>query len=222
MTPTDSSGPTLLQLYTPVFALVSTLQANKDFGEPEELAVRTLQLLNNVKETCRKNGKNPGWVVDAQYAVVAFVDESMNRSNWHGQQAWQRYPLAARLGLDANLGEVFFQRLNDWQRSPEPPAELLEVFYVCLALGFRGQYFTSQETLSDIRRRLLHDLTDMEEPPARLSPRAYEKHAVPVTVESFPWLWIVSGAGAFLLILFTIFKILSRNEINGLVESICK
>ena len=210
----------LLKLYTPVFALISTLESNNDFGEPEELAVKTLQLLQDVRETSRVLGKNIDWVSDAQYAVVAFIDEKINGSNWHGRERWRQMPIAARLNMQPNTGVVFFDKLADWLRNPQDVSEILEVFYVCMGLGFQGRYFTKQDALASLRRDVLRKLTSDSDPMQQLSGEAYHQteDQLSFDADTFPWMWFFSISFGVLLLLFVILKYLSGNDIDKLME----
>ncbi len=213
---------TLLQLYTPVFALISALEVSRDYGNPRDLAEKTKKLLDSVRANSQVTGKNMDWVADAQYAVVAFVDESINRSEWHGKEEWKRLPLSAMLGLQSNTGVLFFQKLEAWMQSPSPPAEVLEVFYTCIGLGFQGQYFTQQDTLARIKRELFQVLSEGESPPERLSPNADRKanERIDPGSDSFPWIWLVGIAVGALLIVFLVLKFLSVSEISKLVDAL--
>ncbi len=211
----------LVQLYTPVFALMSALEERNDFGDPEDLAKKTEQLLDTVRDTAVSHGKNIDWVNDARYALVAYVDETVSRSNWHGKDIWIRMPLGARMGLEPNAGIVFFQKLDGWLQSPNKPLEMLEVFYTCLGLGFQGQYFSQQDTLSKLKHDLLELLTKGGESPHILSPHSDRPaQKIEIDPDEFPWTWFASAAFGFLIILFIIFKLLSSHEINSLVEAL--
>lgn len=217
----NKSVQSLLQLYTPVYALISALEVSKDYGDPEDLAVKTIKLLDSVRELSQRHGKNMDWVADAQYAVVAFVDESIGRSKWHGKEVWMRLPLGARMGLEPNSGVRFFQKLDGWMKSPQPPTEMLDVFYLCLGLGFQGQYFNQLDRLVNLKRELLHQLTKGTDSPRKLSLSACRPDdKIQIDPDTFPWLWYGSGAVGFLLLLFALFKFLSVKEINRLVEAL--
>jgi len=73
----------------------------------------------------------------ARFAVFAWVDETMLSSQWPGRQQWMREQLQRQYYQTADAGELFFERLNaigPHQR------DVREVYYLCLALGFSGQY----------------------------------------------------------------------------------
>lgn len=220
----SSAHRTLFQYYTSVLTAISTLAASRDYGDPEELASKMNTLLRSVKEDMLQNGKNIDWVSDSQYAVVAYIDETINKSQWQGKSAWQRNPLIARLELQPNPGVAFFEKLRDWMKSPHPPAELLEVFYVCLGLGFEGQYFSQQEKLAEIKQDILNSLALDVHRASHISPNAARKADEQVRPESddFPWAWICSIALTFLLVVFTVLKWMSLENEDDLRKEIRK
>ena len=73
----------------------------------------------------------------SRFAVAAWVDEAIMGSAWEGKSLWQREQLQRRLYQTTEAGELFFQRLNTVGPHQN---EVREVFYLCLALGFTGQY----------------------------------------------------------------------------------
>ena len=73
----------------------------------------------------------------ARFAVFAWVDETILSSSWEGRLQWQREQLQRQYYQTADAGELFFDRLNaigPHQR------DVREVYFLCLALGFSGQY----------------------------------------------------------------------------------
>lgn len=73
----------------------------------------------------------------ARFAVVAWVDETILNSPWNEKDKWQREQLQRIYYQTTDAGEIFFDRLNaigPHQR------DVREVYYLCLALGFKGRY----------------------------------------------------------------------------------
>jgi type VI secretion system protein ImpK len=73
----------------------------------------------------------------ARFAVFAWVDEIILASQWQDRHQWQRAQLQRQYYQTADAGELFYERLNaigPHQR------DVREVYYLCLALGFTGQY----------------------------------------------------------------------------------
>ena len=68
---------------------------------------------------------------------------------------WPKKPLQEEIFGEHMAGELFFENLNEWLGRPDADevADLLEVYELCLALGFRGRYSVSHE--AEIRN-LMH------------------------------------------------------------------
>ena len=73
----------------------------------------------------------------ARFAVFAWIDEIIMNSSWDGRGHWQREQLQRLYYQTADAGEIFFERLNTIGPHQR---DVREVYYLCLALGFLGQY----------------------------------------------------------------------------------
>jgi type VI secretion system protein ImpK len=78
----------------------------------------------------------------ATFAVVAFLDESILSSNDPAFSDWARLPLQEEMFGHAQAGEVFFQHVDQLLRRSDSQgtADLLEVFSLCILLGYQGRY----------------------------------------------------------------------------------
>ncbi len=81
----------------------------------------------------------------AMFGVVAFLDESVLTSRNPLFADWPRLPLQEELFGGHVAGEIFFQNLRSALARADSPRslDLLEVYYLCLLLGYRGRYGTS-------------------------------------------------------------------------------
>lgn len=73
----------------------------------------------------------------ARFAVFAWIDETIMGSSWGGKNQWLGEQLQRRYFQTSDAGEFFFQRLNTIGPHQN---HVREVYYICLALGFTGQY----------------------------------------------------------------------------------
>jgi type VI secretion system protein ImpK len=81
----------------------------------------------------------------AVYAVVGFLDESILNGRKPVFADWARKPLQQQLFGQQVAGELFFEHLTEIlaRRDRTQVADLLEVYYLCLLLGFSGGYASS-------------------------------------------------------------------------------
>ena len=91
-----------------------------------------------------RNAKALGIAADdiaaAKYAFCSAVDEIILRSTFDVREAWETRPLQLRVLGDQLAGEHFFNRLEDLRARGVQQVEALEVFHMCLLLGFEGRY----------------------------------------------------------------------------------
>jgi type VI secretion system protein ImpK len=81
----------------------------------------------------------------AAFAVVAFLDESVLTSKNQVFSTWSRMPLQEELFGEHMAGETFFQyvQLLLSRRDSAETVDVLELYYLCMLLGYRGRYGSS-------------------------------------------------------------------------------
>lgn len=100
------------------------------------------QLLSGAHEEARRAGYASEDVKLAVYAIVMFLDESILNSPLTALAGWSRKPLQEELFGEHMGGEVFFENLRTLigRQDSEELADVIEVYQLCLLLGFRGRY----------------------------------------------------------------------------------
>ena len=97
-------------------------------------------------KTANDQARNRGYSQEdielATFAVIAFVDESILNLRHPIFADWPRQPLQEERYGHHIAGEIFFQNLQKLLLRPDSTqlADLLEVYYLCLLLGFAGRY----------------------------------------------------------------------------------
>ena len=96
-------------------------------------------------------------VLAARYALCTVLDEAVLNTPWGAQSGWAGQSLLVTFHREAQGGEKFFQILDRLLGEPQRYLALLELLYVCLALGFEGRYRLDERganRLAEIRRDL--------------------------------------------------------------------
>lgn len=97
-------------------------------------------------EAAEQSALRAGYPVEyahlALYAATALLDESVLNSRQPAFADWARRPLGNELFGGHVGGEEVFAQLRHLLAVPDSPAlaDLLEVYHLCLLLGFRGKY----------------------------------------------------------------------------------
>jgi type VI secretion system protein ImpK len=119
--------------------LASQLAGARDLPSPDVLQRRVSSLFDQMNRKCRDAGISDEDANEAKYAIAAFTDEQIFRSAWPGRAQWMGQPLQLIYFNENTAGEGFFTRMAALQNQPSR-AHVLEIYYLCLCLGFQGQY----------------------------------------------------------------------------------
>lgn len=192
----DDVSARLADVYAPCFSLALQLRATQEYGESEVLRRRIQQLLESTRREAARTGLAPEDVREAEFALVAFLDETLLSSEWSQKDRWLARPLQLELYDRYDAGEAFFDRLDGLRANPGLHAEVLEVYYLCMALGFKGKYqLHGQEEL----RTLIEEVqTEVERQPGMapgpLAPRGQPRGQVATEVRSRIPTWALVAA----------------------------
>jgi type VI secretion system protein ImpK len=150
----------LADILSPCFALIVHLRSQTEFGDPAALRQRIKDLLDRAERDAQRTGIPDEHVETALFAVVAFLDETLLSSTWDQKDRWVSRPLQMERYGRFDAGEAFFDRLETLLEHPTQHAEAIEVYYLCMTLGFRGRYqVVQQEKLQEYIERC-HDELD--------------------------------------------------------------
>jgi type VI secretion system protein ImpK len=130
----------LVAAANPILCSIPPLREMLTHPDPGGLRQCQLEQIANFEKRARELGISPESVMVARYALCTFVDEAIAGTPWGGTADWARNSLLVTLHKEAGGGEKFFQLLNRMAEDPGHNIELLEFFYVCLALGFEGRF----------------------------------------------------------------------------------
>ena len=84
---------------------------------------------------CEKNK-----IDEAKYAIAALADECVMHSVWKEKLSWMRCSLQLQFFGEHSAGEGFFTRLSRLRQQGIAEVDVLEIYFLCLSLGFQGIY----------------------------------------------------------------------------------
>ncbi len=222
----DRRGWNLALGFQEIFTAVVRLRYNRQaVQDAEAFRAQMRQALRVAEQEARSRGSSPDDVRQVIFAVVAFLDESVLSSGNPVFANWPRLPLQAELFGHQLAGEIFFQELQKTlsRNDSIETADLLEVYYLCLLLGFKGRYAAGGD-LRSIMAAIDEKIRRVRGPVGPLSPRG----AIPADAvrlgQSDRWSSILGKTAIFTVIVavvaFVVFKVLlmsGASSLSGLV-----
>jgi type VI secretion system protein ImpK len=139
-------GRLALALQEPL-TTVARLRANKQVAtDAESFRTRITQVLSGAEQSAREIGYTADDVRFALFAVIAFLDETVLNSGQQMFAEWPRRTLQQEVFGVHMAGELFFQYLQQLLERQDSPdlADVLEVFELCMLMGFKGRYSATQ------------------------------------------------------------------------------
>ena len=203
-------------------AFAMRLPTATDLPAAAQLRDRAIGSLDAMVSQGRSAGLPEPELAEARYALVAFIDEQVLKSTWAGRTEWMSQPLQLLLYREYTAGENFFVRLRSLLQSGSRPLAL-EVYFLCLALGFRGAYGVTGETaaigqyVEAARRELSKKLPST----SKFGPNATTRDQLAADRKSNVLLISVLAGSAFLVLLVLVglhFEL--HSELNSAISAL--
>ena len=123
-----------------LLALVARLRSTASHPDPSTLREQLLAWIADFEAQAAAGGVPRTKVTAARYLLCTFVDEVIAQTPWGSGEPWATRNLLQEFHEERSGGDKAFQLLERLGQEPEANADLLELFYVCLRLGFEGRY----------------------------------------------------------------------------------
>ena len=130
----------LLTAAGPLLALLSQLRATTQHADRAGLQRQLLGLVGEFEERARASGVTRPQVTAARYLLCTFIDEVIASTPWGADAPPGTRGLLQEFHEDESGATKVFELLDKLSADAQAHAPLLELFYVCFALGFEGHY----------------------------------------------------------------------------------
>lgn len=207
----------LVEIFNELLVLGASLRDAKDLGNPEHLRTRLQRFFQAADERSKAGGVGAEVQAQAKYAVAAFVDEMITHSNWAYREQWSAKPLQSEFFGDFVAGEGVFTRLEAIRRTSPVDTDLLEVYALCLILGFEGQYrFHERERLSGIMADVTKEVQAKRGEAPVLSPHGKRPEELLELVKRELPVWVVltTSAGIVLLVYLVLSSLINDQAVH--------
>ncbi len=199
----DDNAPrqtaSLVDLLYDGFYLIFLLKNRHAPASAGGLASRFREFLDGFERDAKRLGTDPEAIYAAKYALCATVDEVILGSAFSVRSEWERQPLQLVLFGDVLAGERFFDKLEQLRGNAAARLEVLEVFHMCLLLGFKGRYLLDGvEKLGYLTAQLGEQITHLKGKHRGFAPNWALPDRVSHTLRREIPLWVIGALTALM------------------------
>lgn len=222
--PTNRRPENLALIFQELITVGERLRSNRQVvNDARSFRAQIWEAVRQAADEARQRGYSGEDVELASFAVIAFLDESILNTRSPVFADWPRQPLQEERYGHHIAGEIFFQNLQKLiaRGDSQELADLLEVYQLCLLLGFAGRYSMGgrgelrvflQQTAEKIDR--IRHLSPVISPDAALP-----SESIP-SLGYDPWVKriLIGAIACFVVVvgLFVIFQVLLQSGVSSL------
>jgi type VI secretion system protein ImpK len=147
----------LVRAASSVLLLAGHLRGTLAAPDLDGLRRHALDEIHKFEERARSGGAANEDVLAARYVLCATLDEAVLSTPWGAQSEWAQQTLLVTLHREAWGGEKFYTMLERISQNTERHIALMELQYLCLAVGFSGKYHVEARghaRLAEVRQAL--------------------------------------------------------------------
>lgn len=208
----------------PVFDLILRLKAG--IVQPSnDLRPKIASLLKDFEERALRYRYRESIIQVAKFGLASFVDETVLTNNFPLKEEWERYPIQLEYFGEQLAGNKFYDKLEAMLRQIDVTQDAVEVYYVCMLLGFKGRYAVYEhDKLLATMQRTADELVKIGKiAPVELSPHwLVQDQPVPPEKKGMPiWAKITAFGGlGFAIIIYLIMFIVSARILQSAIDKL--
>jgi type VI secretion system protein ImpK len=136
----------------PLLQLMARLPNTINHPDPGDLRERAVRAMHTFEQRTRDLALPREVLAPAHYALCASLDDVVLNTPWGSTGVWDTNSLTTIFHKEVRSGERFFQLLGQMRQNPGLYLPVIELMYLCMALGYQGQYRLSARGPAELDR----------------------------------------------------------------------
>src|SRR5262245_43093042 len=136
----------------PLLQLMARLPNTINHPDPGELRERAVRSMHIFERRVRDLDLPRELLPPAHYALCASIDDVVLNTPWGSSGVWDTNSLVSIFHKEVRSGERFFHLLGQMRQNPGVYLPVIELMYLCMSLGFQGQYRLSPRGPAELDR----------------------------------------------------------------------
>jgi type VI secretion system protein ImpK len=192
----------LMDLLNDGFYMIFVLRSRAVPLSEEEFRKRLRSFLKSFERGAQRLNASADDVYLAKFAFCALVDEVVLMSRLEIRKDWERRPLQLEYFGEQLAGERFFEHLEKLRQEGAKRLQVLEVFHMCLLLGFQGRYvLEGSEKLGYLTARVGDEIAHLRGKRATFAPHWAAPDNVAHKLRAEVPLWVIASVFALVAVL---------------------
>ena len=142
----------LVAAAAPLLQLLARLRNTLNQPDPGDLRERAVRAMRAFEQRVRDLGIPIEQLPPAHYALCASLDDVVLNTPWGSTGVWAARSLVSTFHQEVRSGERFFELLGQMRQHPGRFLPVIELMYLCMSLGFQGQYRLSPRGPAELDR----------------------------------------------------------------------
>lgn len=154
---TDDGLNPLVNAASTLIAVFEKTRSSANHPDVGGLYQRLIAEIRAFEERARNQGIKPEILLSARYLLCSVLDEAVLNTPWGSESAWGQRTLLSVFHGETSGGEKSFLICERVCQSPADNLDIIELFYICLSLGFEGKYRLmnrGRESLEQLKEEL--------------------------------------------------------------------
>ncbi|MGD9879310.1 MAG: type VI secretion system protein TssL, long form [Reyranella sp.] len=136
----------------PLLQFMARLRNTANPPDSGDLYQRTVHQIRLFEVETRDKGVPLEQLRPAHYALCASLDDVVLNTPWGNSGTWAERSLVSTFHKEVRAGERFFDVLKQMCDNPGRFLPVIKLMYLCMSLGFVGQYRLSRRGLGDLNK----------------------------------------------------------------------
>jgi type VI secretion system protein ImpK len=142
-TPKSGLNP-LVDASAYLFSIMGKLKGLKSYRHLTKLRKELMDEINQFQDVAKAHNYNSEYILVTRYALCATLDDIISNTAWGTQGQWDSHSLLLAFNQESIGHERFFILLERLIKDPHAYIDVMEFMYICLSLGFKGQYRSTE------------------------------------------------------------------------------
>lgn len=136
----------------PLLQLMARLRNTANPPDAGDLRERTVRQVRVFEQQARDSDIPLEQLRPAHYALCAAIDDVVLNTPWGNSGRWAEQSLVSTFHQEVRSGQRFFDLLKQMCDNPGKFLPVIKLMYLCMSLGFIGQYRLSRRGIGEINR----------------------------------------------------------------------